>query len=124
MFSLTTVDTRALGDIFFRRAQEQLDKAQRVSNISTVQALIMLSLREVSVTNPVHLSQHNELNSGFSEKLARGHTREAWMSSGTAIRLVFDLNIHKQSLVVNRTPAEYIKEQESSRVLWGCECDS
>ncbi|KAI8982435.1 fungal-specific transcription factor domain-containing protein [Mycotypha africana] len=83
------------GDVFFERAEKLLDESYDTPSISTVQALILLSIH-----------QHGVMR-----------TARAWLYSGIAFRMAQDLGLHRNCDTWNISPEE---RETRKRVFWCC----
>ncbi|KAI8888614.1 hypothetical protein K501DRAFT_18319 [Backusella circina FSU 941] len=83
------------GDVFFDRAERLLDESYDQPSISTVQALLLLSIH-----------QHGAMKSA-----------RAWLYSGMAFRMAQDLGLHRNCDHWNIPPDEC---ERRKRVFWCC----
>lgn len=90
--------TSALGEIYTERAIAALNMNEMESSLQKVQALFMLTLRDV----------------------AQGTTSRGWMFSGMATRMAFDLQLHQPSKVFKSPRVNPILQQEQRRTIWCC----
>ncbi|ORX95365.1 hypothetical protein K493DRAFT_301518 [Basidiobolus meristosporus CBS 931.73] len=80
------------GDVFFNRAKNLLDKQYRVSRVTTVQALLLMSI--------------------FSS--------DGWLFLGMAIRMAQDIGLHRHLKKASRSNMDFIEIENRKRVWWAC----
>ncbi|GES94572.1 Zn(2)-C6 fungal-specific transcription factor [Rhizophagus clarus] len=91
-------DRTTAGDIFFDRAKALLDNDYDKARVSTIQALIALSLREYGV----------------------GRVTRAWLWSGMAARMAQDLGMHRNNEKWHPINLTREEREEQKRVFWAC----
>ncbi|KAG9304377.1 hypothetical protein G9A89_019939 [Geosiphon pyriformis] len=87
-----------VGSIFFERAKALLDFEYDNSRLSTVQALILLSLRDYGT----------------------GKVSRAWMYAGMSIRMAQDMGLHRNTEKWDPINFSHEEKETRKRVFWGC----
>ncbi|GAA5800600.1 fungal-specific transcription factor domain-containing protein [Helicostylum pulchrum] len=90
------------GDLFYNRARRLIDDFMDVPRISTVIALLYMSLYECD-----HVPQNGK----------RVRSSRAWMYSGMAIRMCFELGLHTANYSSQMSQCDI---ELRKRVLWTC----
>ncbi|ORX98802.1 hypothetical protein K493DRAFT_257895 [Basidiobolus meristosporus CBS 931.73] len=80
------------GDVFFNRAKNLLDKQYRVSQVTTVQALVLMSMV----------------------------AGDGWLFLGMAIRMAQDIGLHRHMKKPTRGNMSFIEMENRKRAWWGC----
>ncbi|CAG8537243.1 13309_t:CDS:2, partial [Ambispora leptoticha] len=88
----------SVGSVFFERAKALLDFEYDHPRVSTVQALILLALREYG-----------------SGKVSR-----AWMYAGMSTRMAQDLGLHRNTEEWDPINFSHEDKETRKRVFWGC----
>ncbi|CAG8548036.1 8887_t:CDS:2 [Ambispora gerdemannii] len=88
----------SVGSVFFERAKALLDFEYDHPRVSTVQALILLALREYG-----------------SGKVSR-----AWMYAGMSTRMAQDLGLHRNTEQWDPINFSHEEKETRKRVFWGC----
>ncbi|RIA97460.1 fungal-specific transcription factor domain-containing protein [Glomus cerebriforme] len=91
-------DHTTAGDIYFDRAKALLDNDYDKARVSTIQALLVLSLREYGV----------------------GRVTRAWLWSGMAARMAQDLGMHRNNEKWHPINLTREEREEQKRVFWAC----
>ncbi|UZO29776.1 uncharacterized protein OCT59_023235 [Rhizophagus irregularis] len=91
-------DRTTAGDIYFDRAKALLDNDYDKARVSTIQALLALSLREYGV----------------------GRVTRAWLWSGMAARMAQDLGMHRNNEKWHPINLTREEREEQKRVFWAC----
>jgi hypothetical protein len=91
-------DPTTAGDIYFDRAKALLDNDYDKARVSTIQALLALSLREYGV----------------------GRVTRAWLWSGMAARMAQDLGMHRNNEKWHPINLTREEREEQKRVFWAC----
>ncbi|PKK73400.1 hypothetical protein RhiirC2_695016, partial [Rhizophagus irregularis] len=91
-------DRATAGDIYFDRAKALLDNDYDKARVSTIQALLALSLREYGV----------------------GRVTRAWLWSGMAARMAQDLGMHRNNEKWHPINLTREEREEQKRVFWAC----
>ncbi|CAG8600276.1 11594_t:CDS:2, partial [Acaulospora colombiana] len=91
-------DSDSAGDIFFDRAKALLDNEYDKARVTTVQALVVLSIREYGAA-----------------RVTRG-----WMYAGMAARMAQDLGMHRNSEKWSLHQQTHDEIEERKRVFWAC----
>ncbi|CAJ0889825.1 3600_t:CDS:2 [Entrophospora sp. SA101] len=86
------------GDFFFERAKALLDNDYDNARMTTIQALILLSLREYGT----------------------GRVTRAWLYSGMACRMSQELGIHRNNEKWHPIDLKREEKEEQRRVFWAC----
>ncbi|CAG8548847.1 3855_t:CDS:2 [Paraglomus occultum] len=86
------------GDVFFERAKTLLDSDYGVSKVTTVQALLIMSIREFGC----------------------GKTSRGWLYSGMAIRMAQDLGIHRNNERWHPLNLSHEERESQRRTFWTC----
>jgi hypothetical protein len=86
-------DQKTAGNRFLRRVKELMGQALEQSSIPTIQAMLLLS----------------------SSLFALGHQSAAWLYSGIAIRMIFDMGLHYNVVDAALAPNEI---EIRRRVVW------
>lgn len=90
------------GDLFYSRARRLLDDFMDVPRISTVISLLYMAIYECDIT-----PQHGK----------RVRSSRAWMYSGMAIRMCFELGLHTANYSSQMSQCDI---ELRKRVLWTC----
>ncbi|CAG8566488.1 3410_t:CDS:2 [Funneliformis mosseae] len=91
-------DHTTAGEIYFDRAKSLLDNDYDKARVSTIQALLILSLREYGV----------------------GKVTRAWLWSGMAARMAQDLGMHRNNEKWHPINLSREEREEQKRVFWAC----
>jgi hypothetical protein len=91
-------DYTTAGEIYFDRAKALLDNDYDKARVSTIQALVVLSLREYGV----------------------GKVTRAWLWSGMAARMAQDLGMHRNNEKWHPIKLTREQREEQKRVFWAC----
>lgn len=122
MTRLNAENVRVIGDFFFDRAKEHLQKIEAGGgDITTVQALIIMTIREVSTLPTTSYRNVPSDHSVNILQLGQNRSRSGWAYSGQAIRLALYLNLHSDGA---QPSGLVFKEEEKRRVIWECQCSS
>ncbi|CAG8528580.1 13543_t:CDS:2 [Acaulospora morrowiae] len=91
-------DPESAGDIFFDRAKALLDNDYDNARVTTIQALVVLSMREYGAA-----------------RVTRG-----WLYAGMASRMAQDLGMHRNSERWHLIKQTHEEREEQKRVFWAC----
>ncbi|CAG8560197.1 7561_t:CDS:2 [Cetraspora pellucida] len=91
-------DSQTAGDEFFDRAKALLDNDYDKSHITTIQALIIMALRDVRTDN----------------------TTRSWIYIGMAARMAQDLGIHRNNEKWQPISLSHEEKEEQKRAFWSC----
>ncbi|CAG8822406.1 702_t:CDS:2, partial [Racocetra persica] len=91
-------DSQTAGDEFFDRAKALLDNDYDKSHITTIQALIIMALRDIRIDN----------------------TTRSWIYIGMAARMAQDLGIHRNNEKWQPIPLSREEKEEQKRAFWSC----
>ncbi|CAG8518968.1 13381_t:CDS:2, partial [Dentiscutata heterogama] len=91
-------DSQTAGDEFFDRAKALLDNDYDKSHITTIQALIIMALRDIRIDN----------------------TTRCWIYIGMAARMAQDLGIHRNNEKWQPISLSHEEKEEQKRAFWSC----
>ncbi|CAG8529398.1 227_t:CDS:2 [Racocetra fulgida] len=91
-------DSQTAGDEFFDRAKALLDNDYDKSHITTIQALIIMALRDIRIDN----------------------TTRGWIYIGMAARMAQDLGIHRNNEKWQPISLSHAEKEEQKRAFWSC----
>ncbi|CAG8790450.1 15269_t:CDS:2 [Gigaspora margarita] len=91
-------DSQTAGDEFFDRAKALLDNDYDKSHITTIQALIIMAIRDIRIDN----------------------TTRSWIYIGMAARMAQDLGIHRNNEKWQPISLSHEEKEEQKRAFWSC----